>query len=165
LKSRAGDWELRASILVVLPSFNDTEVHQPTDEEALMHAALFVLCAVCCNPSKSKHGSDLVLGDRSRWAWVTACTTITWDVSIGGDISIVCMVCKCWFRFYLPCVNSLVEAARCIQRRRYQHRLHGMSVLVSLLPLLCVLPCVEGDDISIDCMVCQYFFRIYLLGV
>lgn len=124
-----------------------------------------VLCAVCCNPSKSKHGSDLVLGDRSRWAWVTACTTITWDVSIGGDISIVCMVCKCWFRFYLPCVNSLVEAARCIQRRRYQHRLQGMSVLVSLLPLLRVLPCVEGDDISIDCMVCQYYFRIYLLGV
>jgi hypothetical protein len=149
LKWSAVDWEQRASILVVLLSLSDTELHRPADEEALMRVALFVLCAVCCNPSKSKHGSDLVLGDRARWAWVvTACTTITWDVSIGGDISIVCMVCKCWFRFYLPCVNSLVEAARCIQRRRCQHRLHGMSVLVSLLPLLCVLPCVEGDMYS-----------------
>lgn len=68
LKWSAVDWELRASILVVLLSLGDTELHRPADEEVLMRVALFVLCDVCCNPSKSKHGSDLVLGDRSRWA-------------------------------------------------------------------------------------------------
>lgn len=48
MKSRAVDWELRASILVVLLCLGDTELHRPSDEEALMRVALFVLCAMCC---------------------------------------------------------------------------------------------------------------------
>jgi hypothetical protein len=129
LKSRAVDWELRASILVVLPSFNDTEVLQPTDEEALMYAALFVLCDVCCNPATSEHASGLVPGDRSIWSGASTCTTSTWNVLIAGGTSISRILCQSLFRRYLPCVHCL-----CVE---------GEYVF-------------KDGDTSIGCMVCQY---------
>jgi hypothetical protein len=81
-------------ILVVMLSFDDTELHLPSGEDAVFRVAYLVPRAACCNPSTSEHASDLVPIVQFGRSWASTCTTGTWNGSIGGDISIGGMRCQ-----------------------------------------------------------------------